>query len=609
MKSDGLKKHHFWLLLASVPVLVGLLLILILFGPSTAIAEQETKNKAISDAVGGAKAPGVGMLTELATQKETLELRRTQLWGVNYERQKAAGVFAWPSPYSDPARGDQFLKALEKRDLRFGAKEVATPNPAIDADAQYVVLNDEMAKFTASSNYLESYTALAKSILPTRFDGAGWQTVLRTVTDWGTGRPDSNTFWLALEDYWIQRALLKPIAEVNDGAKKFELVKPEAGAADTPLKRTFRNRTWQIEIELDANRVLKSKLTNRTDRLQMLGTNKSMRMKVWLDDPKPSNSQPFEYRIGGEMVKGSGELSPKVVPELHRIPAGTGGEAIFQIEQILDEVTVPVRLVRRVEIGYRDSKRSTAELKAPSFFPEEAIADPAGGNGMNPMPGPGGGPPAMPGPPRGGPGPGAPGRSGAPGDVGAKTGTAEQMLIANRKRYLERTEQVRRMPVGVDLVVDQAYVNDVLVAFGNSPLRFQVTQTQWQRFRDPLGTSGTGGSGSESDLGTAPPMFPGAASLPPGFGGFGGGSSSSAAALPTSQVTAGLVELAVYGIVSIYEKVKVKPPEAGKTTELKTEPKPGSMPEPKPGPMPEPKPEPKPDAPVNPGVPPTAPPK
>ena len=133
---------------------------------------------------------------------------------------------------------------------------------------------------------------------------------------------------------------------MNDGAKKFELAKSAPGTLDTPLKRTFRNRTWELDIELD-NRVLKSKLRNRTDRLQMLGANKTMRLKVWLDDPKLSTSQPFEYRIGGELVKGSGELIPKVVPDIHKIPAGADGAAIYQIEQILDEITVPVRLIRR----------------------------------------------------------------------------------------------------------------------------------------------------------------------------------------------------------------------------------------------------------------------
>src|SRR5207302_9443295 len=52
-----------------------------------------------------------------------------------------------------------------------------------------------------------------------------------------------------------------------------------------------------------------------------------------------------------------------------------------------------------------------------------------------------------------------------------------------RDRYLHRTEQVRRMPIAVVMVVDQAHVQDVQRAFANSRLRFQNVQVHWQRFR------------------------------------------------------------------------------------------------------------------------------
>ena len=578
MKSDTLKKHHFWLLFGAVPLLVGLLVIMLYTGPAEAIGTQEENYKKRKGEVGSAKASGTGFIAALGEQKTTLEERRGQLWGVNYERQKDEGVFAWPS-----VSKDRYLKDLEKLDLRFGAKEVPALEAGKDPGTQFVVLNDEMAKFTDSKNYLESYTRMTSVVAPTRFEG-GWNSVLRHVTNWGTGRPESNLFWLALEDFWIQRALLKPIAEVNAKSAKFELVKPAMGP-DTPLKRKFQNRTWEIDVEVATegpNRVIKSKLKNKTDRLQMLGLNKTMRLKVWLDDPKLSNSQYFEYRIGGELVKGSGELTPKVVPEIHKIPAGTDPAQIYAIEQILDEITVPVRLVRKVELGYRDSKRSAAELKLPSFFPEDAapaevaqpgIIPPAGEEGRGPL----GGLPA--------------------GGAAARTGTAEQVLNANRKRYIERTEQVRRMPVGLVLVVDQAFVNDVLIALGNSPLRFQITQTQWQRFRDPLAVSAAPSSSpapSGSPGGFSRPSYPGGEeeeggqgrssfSPPPMFpGSSGGGTAPTAGALPQSQVTAGLVELAVYGLVSLYEKPSVKPVDPNAVPEPKPDAPEPMIPAPKP---------------------------
>ncbi len=573
MKTELLKKHHFWILFGAVPLLVGLLLILLYAGPADAIGEESAKYKKRSDETGAANAKGVGMLAELAKQKETLEERRGQLWGINYDRQKKEGVFAWPG-----SGRDKYLKELEKLDLRFGAKGVTTLDPAKEADTQFLVINDEMSKFTATSNYNEAYKNLATVVQPTQFAGGGWQAVLRHVTDWGNAaRPDSSLFWLAVEDFWIQRALLKPIAEVNANAAKFDLV-PAAAGAENPLKRKFQNRTWEIDIEVGTegtNRVLKSKLKNKTDRLQMLGLNKTMRLNVWFDDPKLDRSKPFEYRIGGELVKGSGELVPKIVPELHKIPAGLEPVAIYKIEQILDETTVPVRIIRRIELGFRDSKRATAEMKMPSFFPEEAVVETTttGNTGTIGS--------SENGPPGGIPVPGGMYGSGVATGT-SNRGTPEQVLLGNKKRYTERTEQVRRMPIGMDLVVDQAYVNDVLIALGNSPLRIQITQTQWQRFREQLTVAGspsapggtlpsapgTGGGGGGDDDATGS----GGARPPINFGsGSSGGFGTSTSALPTEQVTAGLVELAVYGLVSVYEKTKPKPVDPTKSVELKTE--------------------------------------
>ena len=180
------------------------------------------------------------------------------------------------------------------------------------------------------------------------------------------------------------------------------------------------------------------------------------------------------------------------------------------------------------------------------------------------------------------------------------------------------------MPVGLDLVVDQAYVNDVLIALGNSPLRVQITQTQWQRFRDPLAVGGSpsgappseepeggtppdfGGGGEDSEsgrrgssgLGQPRPPGSGTGAMFPGGSGLGGSApGGSTGSLPQSQVTAGLVELAVYGIVSIYEKAKVKPVDPNKPIEPKAE---------EPAPV---SPAPKPEEPKQPPIPPTAPPK
>src|SRR5207302_8156042 len=54
-------------------------------------------------------------------------------------------------------------------------------------------------------------------------------------------------------------------------------------------------------------------------------------------------------------------------------------------------------------------------------------------------------------------------------------------LNIDPKRYIQVTPQVRRMPVGIVLTMDQAYIEDLLSQFVNSRLRFQPTQVQWQQ--------------------------------------------------------------------------------------------------------------------------------
>ena len=76
-----------------------------------------------------------------------------------------------------------------------------------------------------------------------------------------------------------------------------------------------------------------------------------------------------------------------------------------------------------------------------------------------------------------------------PAAIGATQGGGNEATPNNhitRARYLERTEQVRRMPVAIMMIVDQGHVQDVIRALANSRLRFQNTQIQYHRFRGSI---------------------------------------------------------------------------------------------------------------------------
>ncbi len=583
MKTEVLKKNIFWILAGVAPFLTFLtFLFVFLFVGGEVATKSEAITKDLTD-LGNKKAKGVKPLATMDKQKDVIAQQKQKLWEANWDQQLK--LFTWPTA----SNGD--LKAFEQKYQKFGEK--------------MSVFNDEFSTFKTKSVYEGVYERLAESIKPTLFAGNNWRGVLRHVSDWTDKTPTNNQVWLALEDMWVQKGLLDPIVAVNASAAVFA---PIDDGKD-PLKRKFRSRVWDLDLEVpkegkQAGKIILAKLTNRTDRMQLLGNGKTMNLRVWLAD----GGTPILFRIEAAFLKANEVMEVKPVPNLHAIPDGTEVKKLARVEQILDARTVPVRRIDVVQLGKVDARHAAAALKQPKFFPEDAVVDAtAGGPGGMPG-GPGGeGSAGGMGAMMGSRGAGSPG--GLAGGAAANFGIPTAVLDGNKKRYIDVTDQVRRMPVGMVLVVDQMFLQDTLVAFANSSLRFQVTQYHWKRFRgtlsnatDPSG-GGDGGelSGNPGGPGGMMPgmsgmmpggpgggMMPGTSGMMPGRGGFqgssgfgppGGGSSEGGfgsggfgsggfggggfgggggAAVTEAQATSGLVELTVYGIITLYEKYDTK---------------------------------------------------
>jgi len=561
MKNDKLKKNIFWILAGVGPFLTLLAFIFIVFIVGGAIDERATAIDGEFKTLTGKSAKGTLAMETMEKQKETIALQKQKLWEANWQVQLK--LFKWPN--------NPDMKVFEEKYQKFGEK--------------MIVSNDELNTFKRRDVYEAAYETSAEVVAPTTFLGGNWRNVLRYVSNWGERTPTQNQIWLALEDLWVQRGLLEPIRTVNDD---FAMLLP-MDDGKTPLKRTFGNRIWLLELEVvDGGKAIKSKLTNRTDRMQLLGGGKTMRLKILLSD----NAPPIDYRIEEEFLKANETLDVRLVPRLHGIPPGTDVKKIIAVKQVLDQRTVPIRRIDAMALGKVDARHIAAVLKPPKFLPppEVAVA-------------------AATGPPEGmGLPPGAeldPDRRGlgAGGATGAGAGDPTSTLDAKKDRYIEATDQVRRMPVALILVVDQSHLQDTLVAFANCSLRFQVTQYHWKRFRGTLiATDGSSSGGELSGspaggqpglpMGFAPPasfgppmgfrgMPPtgfgppvggpgggrqgddeGSGFAPPGgFGGVPGGNVSEA------QATSGLVELTLYGIVTLYEKYDANPTAAGTTAD------------------------------------------
>ncbi len=626
---DTFKKHHFWILFGIVPLFV---LIAVLVMGSSVGGRIEGREKEINAKETAIKAKSnpkpKALIKKMEEVVDYINSKQEGLWKGSYNPQKS--LYTWPN--------SPLLKQIERRGLKFGDK---VPND-----------RDEYEEFRKKEVYLARYNKMAESVAPSAFAN-GWESVLRHVNTWTDVRLTSEQIWLLLEDIWVQESLLEAVSSVNAQMAEFTRVKFERDGVviDDPasdkkdgkgpsdkLRRKFRSRIWDIELEVvdeGPKKILKGTLINTTDKLQMFGIGNTMVLRVWLQPGDRKTVQPFDFKIGGEFLPGAGakrfikdkdgknvEVDANVlnVPRTddHIIPPGMPVGEIVAVEQVFDSRTVPIRRIENMALGFPDSRNAALPLFTPNFpsFVAEAAAaaQPADAGGQ----GPGGGSGSAAGQPGGGSamgpgrfGPAMPGGTGANNNSSTKKfsggGTVAEVIDGNKKRYIDKpTDQVRRLPVGIVVIVDQVFLQDVLLALANSPIRFQITQVTWNRFRDSLKSdsdsgsvgipnqasggggiqqSGRGKLGSDfggsmggppgglrppSGPGPGPGILPGGPTGPGSAMGAYGASSSST--VSESQLTSGLIELKVYGIVSLYtspEAPAVDPNAAKKDKELK----------------------------------------
>ncbi len=620
MNKDLLKKHHFWILFAPFAVCVLVAVMTIWTGIGSKIEAREKEiDTAEKAAKGKQDIKPLVELTILENENTRVGLIRFDKWRENWDlqigvveygnaeervmKQEKTNQFRWPvsdlftnfnyrpDGYTDVENPK--LKKPKFKGLKFGAD---VPND-----------RSERLAFKSRDVYLAEYsnatlgkpgsgTGMADRLWPTQFAG-GWSSVLRHVYvddpatgyGWGQGRPTSPEIWLALEDLWIQRSLLNSLRTVNEDMASFAEVAGVAG------RKTFVNRTWKIEVwamtrASDNKRVLVGTLTNLSPRIQTFGLGGKLTFQVQLDAGGPPIDLVFNERYltgaGGTKRKQEGNEERDIPGDTMTITPDKGTDLttaganvnVKSIRQVFDTRTVPLQRIDRLVLGYPDGRLAGMGPKLPLFLEVPADAVPPMDDGSGGVP-PVGSIPRPPGSGDGGPGgPGGGGTSG--GMVGAGWPvvygpvTSKMLLETTKKRYLQVTNQVRRMPVGMVLIVDQTNLQDVLLALANSPLRFQITQVHWQRYRGlPGGDStgggsypgSTGGEGGGLNIIGSPDGGPGGGrgpginisggNTPMGTGtgttGIGGEPGFADADI---QMTSGLIEVSIYGIVSLYEK-------------------------------------------------------
>ena len=584
LEKESFIKYHFWYMLGLLFPLIFLTLIMLWTSTAGAVAAKQKdvdESKKKLDGVVKGEARNQKWVDALEKKLKAITGQESKNWKAAWEPQ--ADIMAWPPALVDKMKDAYFGDPIDSR-LR--------------------------ADYTKEDQYASQIDPIIEIVQPVNARGEGavqcasgnWNSFLQ-LADWSNDpTPSAEEIWLAQEDLWIQRELLHIIREANDSVallKKLDKP-PKLDKAQQEIDhQIFANPTWRIEVAL-VGEVPKLhtrwQATNVSKQRQVLGINFTVRFRgakatdtLFLDGEPlgpDQSTDPKEQALGGQL-------------ELDR------PEGLESITQIFDWRTAPVKRIEKVGLGFHSQRFHPRGLK-PAPFPlikapdtKAAGAKPPGSPGPTP-PGTGRRPPGN-----------APSR---PGGEAAQTGSDFTDAGLQRDRYMEQTTYVRRMPVAMELIVDQTNIQDVLTAFANSKLRIQIMQWHFARFYDNIKPKTAERVAQSNQAGSPPPARPSDSNV----GIFGNVGLGRRIAAPGPQsgrpgppgrarvATAGaqggpnpsmeeqeweLVQLCVYGVASLYERYPPRDAAALATlkdagTAQKPGAKPAAAPAAKPGPPP-----------------------
>ncbi len=489
LDKETMIKHQFW-------IGFGVLLVLLLATGSWISAETAEDNVTKKQALDAHKADlekfiskpprNKNEIREMKTRIGTLEKRREEVWKKAWEMQES--LQTWPKAMLE---GD----GAELEKMSFGDE----------------IKNDALRGRYASKNvYDKEVESLRDTFrVPVMVDKEEkiFEMVqmrdgktLRTVEDWTklNKAPSSEEVWLAQEDIWVQREVLNAVKEAVYTVARFnKSAEPPAAGKGELFREVYSNPEWQLDLALMQNKetyLLKGRIKNVTDHPMPLG---KIFFSVQLHQ---GDAKPVLLEVQGPMLPAGKDWPITDVP----LNLAARPDGILGVTQVYDARTSPIRRLEEIVMGAQGHRLFVSQLRPAKFNEKEAL--------------------------KGG---------GAVGGAGKKEEQAGNRTPYGlvRDRYLDATQEVRRMPVAVVVLIDQGHVPELLAALTNSRLRLQITQVGWQHFRGSL---------------TPPPPPPVAGAKPKPID-------------AEAEQQGDLIELAVYGTASLYEHYKqgTRSPAAG----------------------------------------------
>jgi hypothetical protein len=487
-------KHGFWFALGAFALLWLIGMIVLKFSAGSAVAkEREVYTNSLKGITDVKNPKNDSFLTAWDKYAKAYEKEKDKVWKIAFENQNPPGrpdlwVMTWPS--GDLARKHQY------------------------PDDPFTIRELDDYKGTVYPNQFTALEAEFKEVFgpkgPVVLVG-GLETMVPRVPWAKTPTPEE--VWLAQEDFWVQRELLRTVKSALDTVGHFERVGKPEKLPDNKLQFHFKNKLWDVNLLLErsdgggirvsAESTIKNihpaRRTMALGNAQAGAAGLGLRLRD-VSVPITPSTPGFVFAVPGDPVA-FGETRQFKQPSNRIDSVSFNKPENIGLEQAFDVTTSPVKQVTQLALAYNSHRTAKWPLKQWELFKpkeEEEGQDSSGGaDAAGKMGGPGAA--DVPGGPGMAPGMGA----------GANNVTLHGL---QRNRYLTVNPYVRCMPVALVMIVDQSQLQDVEAAILNSRLRIQITQESWVRvhnFRPGSDAPGTFAGGIGMPAGPGMGMNPG----------------------------------------------------------------------------------------------------
>ena len=460
LDKETLIKHRFWIALGAFGLiwLVGLILIPTVQGSNNAEVEKNftdhmTKVKAINDPKND------NFVNPLKSKENVLKEKKGDVWGIASEFQ--ADIWTWPEGGN--------AKLSDKLDhAPFGAYIRESDRSEYGSQ-----LYD---KYLAGLNFPEM-------IKPVEYTG-GWTNVVKPVSHWPIDPvPTIEECWLAQEDLWVKRELLDIIHKTLDEVRIFKPYQADKDAKPEPGRQLMRNANWELDLVIAPDE--KSKEIVISDKTTIKNIN-AWKRNLPLADVKfrvkqGASNNFMEFAIPVDNLDWGKTTDIKKAFAFGRLVIDPSKP--LEVEQVLTWSTSPIKRIDALALGYNSHRTSNRSCKAKPIGNQPAASEDPNKNTGDMMT-PAGAPPGASYGMGSSPPPGVGGGLSDPTMMRPGGGKADGKGInkdLKRERYLDFTEQVRWMPIGMALIIDQAYIQDFQTQVVNSRLRIQPTQVSFHR--------------------------------------------------------------------------------------------------------------------------------